>query len=515
MKRLLAFMAAACVMLTGCSSLSEDAQTALNEKISAGYTESLEDGIVLTQISNNFYKTEQNAYPICPNIYCADPTAVEYNGRLYVFGTNDHQQYDKVGDEGTNTYESIKSFVILSTEDMVNWTYHGIIDTGAVAPWIISSWAPSIVSRVEADGLTHFYLYFSNNGCGVGVITATDPLGPWTDPLGRPFIDDKTEGLTNCPNPFDPGAVIDDNGVGWLSFGAGIAPGGSKEMPGSNRIVQLGDDMLSFASEFAVIPAPYAFEASELNYINDTYVYTYNTSWDSRLEWDFEKDGMPPTTCSMAYMTTKTPLDTDSWEYRGDYLYNPGESGLDYCNNHSHLHKYKDRWVLLHHTMLRQRNVGSTKGGFRSLSVVDIPVDENTLEITKVRPSETGAAQIGYLDPKKEQDGACLFTCGGIGYETENGMVTAAKAEDDGAWIFIKGADFGEAAEVFTAKVKGSGRIEVRLDNMSNPPAAAIEFDSADYTGIYSKLDENIAGVHDMYIMISHKDICLDSWQFI
>ena len=30
--------------------------------------------------------------------------------------------------------------------------------------------------------------------------------------------------------------------------------------------------------------------------------------------------------CSMAYMTTKTPLDADSWEYRGAYFYNSGPS---------------------------------------------------------------------------------------------------------------------------------------------------------------------------------------------
>ncbi len=264
MKKLLALLASAAVMLTGCASISDEAKADLDEKISVGYIESLENGIVLTQISNSFYKTEHNANPISPNIYCADPTAVEYNGRLYVIGTNDQQQYDTVGDEGSNTYESIKSFVIFSTEDMVNWTYHGIIDTGAIAPWIISSWAPSIVSRVEEDGLTHFYLYFSNSGWGVGVLTATDPLGPWTDPLGESFITPNTEGLENCPVPFDPGAVIDDNGVGWLSFGAGTAPEGTKLMPGANRIVQLGEDMLSFASDFAPIPAPYAFEASEL-----------------------------------------------------------------------------------------------------------------------------------------------------------------------------------------------------------------------------------------------------------
>ena len=207
MKRLIAFISSL-LLLAGCAAAEPEpteAELRLEQKITEGYIETLENGITFTQVSNNFYKSDANANPISGNIFCADPTAVEYDGRLYVYGTNDHQQYDTVGDDGKNTYESIKSFVIFSTDDMVNWTYHGIIDTEAVAPWIISSWAPSIVSREEDDGLTHFYLYFSNNGCGVGVITSTHPCGPWSDPLGEPLVSTSTEGLTNCPNPFDPG----------------------------------------------------------------------------------------------------------------------------------------------------------------------------------------------------------------------------------------------------------------------------------------------------------------------
>ncbi len=30
-----------------------------------------------------------------------------------------------------------------------------------------------------------------------------------------------TQGLGHCKAPFDPGAVIDDEGTGWLSFGGG------------------------------------------------------------------------------------------------------------------------------------------------------------------------------------------------------------------------------------------------------------------------------------------------------
>lgn len=102
---------------------------------------------------------------------------------------------------------------------MVNWTYHGEINVGEIAPWITASWAPSIVSRVESDGKTHFYLYFSNSGIGTGVITSTDPVTGWTDPLGHCFVTSQSPGIDGSDTPFDPGVVIDDNGVGWLAVG--------------------------------------------------------------------------------------------------------------------------------------------------------------------------------------------------------------------------------------------------------------------------------------------------------
>ena len=147
MKKFFTALLALCITasMTGCS---PETKTPLEEKIMEKYIKSMDKDIKFTQVSNSIYKTEDCSNPISPTIFCADPTAVEYEGRLYVYGTNDHQQYETVGDDGKNTYESIKSFVIFSTDDMVNWTYHGKIDTEAVAPWIISSWAPSITSRV-------------------------------------------------------------------------------------------------------------------------------------------------------------------------------------------------------------------------------------------------------------------------------------------------------------------------------------------------------------------------------
>lgn len=494
-----------------CSCMSSEAKQKLDEKISEGYIESMDNHIKIENISDVVFKTDENANPISPDIFCADPTAVEYNGRLYVYGTNDHQQYDAVDSEGSNTYEKIKSFVIFSTDDMVNWTYHGIINTGEIAPWIISSWAPSIVSRVEDDGLTHFYLYFSNSGCGVGVLTATSPTGPWSDPLGEPLISTSTPGLQGCPNPFDPGVCIDDNGIGWLSFGGGKP--GSDYMPDSSRIVRLGADMLSLDSEIAKINAPYFFEASELNYINGTYVYTYNTSWDERLEWDISTASRP-SACSMAYMTTKTPLDTDSWVFEGEYFKNPGLAGLGYSNNHSHLHKYQGKYYMFHHTMLKQNEM-ATEGGFRSLCVVECVVNEELVKYGVAYPTAEGVTSIKALNPYNENLAHTVFNTSKINYLTdENGMVYGISSTEEGSWLKYKDVDFSDKAEVFTAMVKGSGRIEIRIDDVNSECVGFIEFENGEFKGVYSELDD-LSGKHDMYLVFSDSDIEIKYWQFI
>lgn len=458
--------------------------------------------------SNVLFKAKNGENnPLLTNVFCADPTSIEYEGRLYVYGTRDHQQYLEKGDSD-NTYEKIKSLVIISTDDMVNWRYEGEINTAEIAPWIIASWAPSITSRVEEDGKTHFYLYFSNSGAGTGVLTATHPAGPWTDPLGEPFIYAGMDGLNGCYVPFDPGVVIDENGTGWLTFGGGMAYEGTNYMPGATRIVQLGEDMLSFASDFKEIPAPYFFEASELNYINGTYIYTYNNSWESRLEWDRESLLFAPPACSMSYMTTKTPLDPESWEYRGYYLRNPGELGLNYSNNHTHLHKFNDKYYLFYHTLTLQAELGITKG-FRSICVNEILVDEEKTLINNCIADRTGLSQTKYLDPFTVNQAETAFLTDTVYKVSESGVTAAC---DGTKVIGIRGVDFGELSKAFAAKVSGKGTIEIRIDSFNSPATAAISFDTAEPSVIYT--ETAISGVHDVYFILSG-EFEFDEWQFV
>ena len=449
---------------------------------------------------------EFRANPILDHHFCADPTAVEYNGRLFVYGTNDHQQYEDSPVKTNNTYECIKSISMMSTVDMVNWTYHGDINVKKLAPWIVASWAPSVISRKEADGKTHFYLYFSNSGCGTGVLTATHPLGPWTSPLEKSLVEPQSPFAKGCKVPFDPGAAVAPDGTGYLAFGGTEA-----------RIVKLGPDFISAAGDAVIPPAPFHFEANELNFIGDTCVYTYNIDWSAHDPWPC--DCPKPSACSMVYVTSKTPLDESSWKVRGDYNENPGHFGRMYCNNHTHLHKYKNRWYLFYHDQELQRVLLPQQGGFRSLNVDVCEVDEATATIKPVKQTLEGVEQIERLNPYRRVQAETSAATYGMSFVqlAEIGNL-AAKAKEDGAWIAVRGADFDNRGSVaprrttFSCSARGKGRIEVRLDAPDGQLVASGAVDcGAEFKELSFKSDARVAGVHDVFIVLSGS-MELDWW---
>ena len=90
-------------------------------------------------------------YPIVSQRYAADPAGVEFNGRIYLYCSNDD-------DNGTNGY-IMHSITCFSSDDLKNWTDHGVVlDVPSGASWANLSWAPSAVSNNNK-----VYLYFAKN----------------------------------------------------------------------------------------------------------------------------------------------------------------------------------------------------------------------------------------------------------------------------------------------------------------------------------------------------------------
>ncbi|WP_300701799.1 glycoside hydrolase family 43 protein [Bacteroides sp.] len=459
--------------------------------------------------------TSGDANPLSDFKYTADPTAVVYEGRVYVYGTNDNQQFERVGEDGKNTYEHIRSLVMFSSDDMVNWTYHGTIEVGSISQWTQASWAPSITSRKEEDGKTHFYLYYSNSGNGVGVLTATSPVGPWTDPLGKNVVDRSTQGLGDCAAPFDPGVVIDDQGIGWLSFGGGDKnKSGTDYMPGNARIVRLSKDMTGLDSEIVELNAPYHFEANELDFINGTWIYTYNTNWKDRTEWPYT-DIPKPTACSMCYMTSKTPLDKNSWVFRDNYFKNPGDYGMSYSNNHTHLCKFKGEYYLFYHALCLQDS-RDIKGGFRSICVDKVRVDEESLKYYMGEGTTKGVSQVQPLNPFITQQAETVAATLGIEFQaTDIPGNMVALGSKEGQCIMVRKAEFATAPTGFDARVKGKGKIEVRLDNPEGTVIASIDFDNKDWKIASAKVQKNVNGLHNLCFVFGKGNFEFDEWKFI
>lgn len=460
--------------------------------------------------STNVGKFIENNNPISPVVFCADPTGVEYEGRLYIYGTNDHQQYFNAKENG---YEKIKSLVCFSTEDMVNWTYHGIIDIEEKSPWIVNSWAPSIVSRVEEDGKTHFYLYYSNSGCGVGIITATHPLGPWKDAKGSPLVYQGMPEIGDCPNPFDPGVCIDEHGVAYVAFGAGTAKDGTAEMPGVSRIARLNSDMIS-CDTIIEVHTPYIFEAHEINYFNGVYLYTYNNNWQPRNKETWNYPGYEvPMICSMAYMTSKTPMDTDSWEYKGDYFPNPGDLGMRHSNNHTHFMKYKGEYYILYHTLNLQDNL-KVSGGFRSMAVEKFNFDEDKIEIQMTRGTHRGVNAIEPFNPFNTTSGTTMSHGADIWFENdEQPDSITVYSKNRGAWIGLTNVDFGKKASSIITTVEGNGHIEVRTGSIDGETIAYIE-SSEEQQNIRTRLTDKISGTDKLFFVFSDENIKLIDWRF-
>ena len=429
------------------------------------------------------YKGTSNGNPISASVFCADPTAIDYNGRLYVYGTNDSQQYIVNKKSGSNGYGNIKSIVVFSTDDMANWTFHGTIDVGKVCgSWCGQSWAPSAVWRTNDKGKDEFFIYFANGGGSVGVIKSTiSPVGPFTSPNTQAMIRHGMKGVDPCNWVFDPGAVIDSTGQGWIAFGGGDPQNtGSKLWPGNSRIAKLKSSMTAIDGGAVNMPAPYLFEASELNIIGGRFVYTYNTSWGDRPGWNtYEKRGSnaAPSACSMCYMVSDTPLDPDSWEYRGEYVPNEGNFGMGWGNNHTHLHKYQGNYYLFYHSTVLESAMNTGASGFRSIGVNKATVNENTQKINKMTLNKSGVTAIKNLDPYQLQQAETMANSGGVSYEdfTNITKVTSKNTLGNdasqnmqikmkaGAWTMVRLADFGEeGARSFTVRVRGTGKMELR-----------------------------------------------------
>ncbi|WP_337102671.1 glycoside hydrolase family 43 protein [Paenibacillus sp. YIM B09110] len=468
-------------------------------------------------------KLPQNGNPLVSHKFGADPYAIVYNDRVYIYSTYDVLEYDEAGEVKDNTYGSINRLSIVSSSDLMNWTDHGFVvvaGSEGEAKWATQSWAPAAAHKV-IDGKDKFFLYFANNASGIGVLSSDSPTGPWIDPIGKPLIArsaPEAEGVTWL---FDPAVLVDDDGTGYIYFGGGI-PEGKEENPDTARVMQLGDDMISVVGEAAVIPAPFMFEDAGINKVGGTYYYTYCSNFYGGVR----PEGSPPAG-EIAYMTSDHPM--GPWTYQGTILKNPGHFFGVGGNNHHAMFQFHDEWYIAYHAQTLSKAMGVPKG-YRSTHLNKVSFGADGV-IGEIEADLKGVPQLNKLNPFIRVEAETLAWSAGIDAlpqkRDDRGTAVAEVAIADihnGDWTAVAGVDFGDGASTFTAYVAGGSDdavMELRLDSAEGVLIGALAVPQSVGSASWAEVKTAVAGaegVHDLYFVFKGKAdtelFTFNAWQF-
>ena len=462
--------------------------------------------------------------PLIDYDFGADPFALEYNGRVYVYMTADQFEYDQNGNIIDNTYSKINSLHVISSADLVNWTDHGFIPVAGpngVAKWANNSWAPAIAYK-QIDGQDKFFLYFCNGGGGIGVLEGDSPVGPFTDPLGHALIDGSTPGVQGVPWIFDPAVMVDDDGTGYLVFGGGI-PAGQDLNPKSARIVRLGDDMISLDCEPVMIDAPCMFEDGGIHKANGKYYYTYCSNFSGNHS---SVEGYPGYGI-ICYMVSDDPL--GPYEYCGEILQNPSTYFGVGGNNHHAIFNFKGTSYIVYHAQTLGQAMGIEKG-YRSTHINEVEYYADG-RIVPIQADREGISQLETMSPYQLTAGETIAWQAGIKVEAcdqpgqglsevNNRAVTDIQ---NGDWIAVAGLDFGDkGAASFTASIaaQAGGAVELRVDSPDGTVVGTLTVPAGD--GTYQTLTcdvTGLTGVHNLFLVFTGDDqaenlMSLDTWQF-
>lgn len=447
------------------------------------------------------YKADGENNPLFTQRFGADPGVMEYNGRVYVYTTNDVIEYDSDGKVTENTYAQVNKINCLSSEDLVNWTDHGSIPvagTDGIAKWATCSWAPCAAHKT-INGKEKFFLYFCNGGNGVSVLTADSPTGPWTDPLGKALITRATPNCNDITWLFDPAVMVDDDGTGYLCFGGGV-PDGKDAMPGTSRIVKLGDDMISLAGTPVTIEAPYLFEDSGINKIGNTYYYTYCSNWKTA------GNAYGMTSGAIEYMTSNNPL--GPYTYGGELFRNQGTFFGLYGNNHHSLCTLDGQLYLFYHNRSVEKAMG-IEGNYRSPQV-----DAVTMQGTKIQAvtgTMTGIAQKKTINPYQTVQAETMSNQAGI--QVRGLGDTVVTEIDQGDWLKVSGVHFSKGASQIAIQVSSKSGCAVKICTGS-PTGKAVGYAEIPAGGKMTTVSaavQGLNGTQDLYFVFSGQAE-MDSW---
>lgn len=462
--------------------------------------------------------------PLFDYKFGADPYAITYNGRVYVYMTNDSQQLEvNKGEDGfpvtKNGFEAINTLNIFSSADMVNWTDHGEISVAGKGN-AVNSWAPAVAHKT-IDGKEKFFLYFANSGNGIYVLESDSPIGPFEAPAtGSALIPRGTQQSEGVEWLFDPAVLVDDDGTGYLYYGGGV-PAGKEEHPQTMRVVKLKDNMVQVDGDAKMIDAPANFEDSGIHKYNGKYYFTYCSNWSSAANKLTE--GM----ANICLMVSDNPM--EGFEYKGvvfkneETFFGPGTGG----NNHHCFFEFNGKNYLTYHAQTLQVALGfdSKAGGYRSTHIDEFEYSADG-KISVVGTWE-GSKQIKALNPYERVEAETIAWSKGIKADACNQEGSLVKGINmkvteitNGDYLAVSNADFGSGSGKFTMHVAGlaGGTVELHLDGTAGEKVGEVQVPAGDgNTWTDVSCNAAITGNHSLYLVFkggAGQLMYADYWKF-
>jgi beta-xylosidase len=407
--------------------------------------------------------------PVVQTSFTADPAPMVYSNTVYLYTS--HDEDDARGFHMLN-------WKCYSTTDMVNWTDHGSIASLATFPWARQNndaWAPQCIER---DG--KFYIYCpvsqTRGGMAIGVAVSDSPFGPFTDPLGKPLV----------AGSYDPTVFVDDDGQAYLYWGGN----------GPCYYVKLNKDMISVLGSTNVASIDFTGTPREASYTEGPWLWReknhYYLAWASRC--------CPE---GIGYGMSDSP--TGPWKCKGTIM-DPNNLS---SGNHPGILDYKGKSYVFGFNYTLNWELTDVHRERRSVCVAEMTYNaDGTIQKVPWWTKE-GVPQIGTFNPFAQVEAATICYEKGVKTKlrgsTQQGVYV--NVTDDGAYIKIKGVDFGDqGATNFLANVAAvtnGATITLRLDSETGNAIGTLKVKS---TGAPDKWDTQSCkitgarGVHDLYL---------------
>lgn len=264
-----------------------------------------------------------NGNPVFRHKYTADPGAMVYKDRMYIYAGQD------VCPPRENRY-AMNNWLVFSSTDMKTWTEHPVPLRSTDFAWANGeAWASQVIER---NGKFYWYVTVNHgkiHGKSIGVAVSDKPEGPFKDAKGSAIItNDLTTQFTKISwEDIDPTVFIDDDQQAYLFWGNTQC-----------YYVKLKENMIDTIGPIVpVLNLPRYTEAPWVHKHKGKYYLSYASEFPEKIVYA---------------MSNKI---TGPWEYKGIINELAGNSNT----NHQAIVEFKGKWYFVYHNGGADVNGGS------------------------------------------------------------------------------------------------------------------------------------------------------------